>query len=237
MSATPQYVALATDYDGTIARHGDVEPQTYDALRRWKESGRKLILVTGRELPDLLRVFPMIGIFDRVVAENGALIYEPGPARKSVLAPAAPEFFVDTLRSEGVTPLSVGEVIVATVENYRGVVLQTIEQLGIKWKIVLNKGALMAMPVNIDKAVGLKAALRELNVTADDVVGVGDAENDYVFLAMCGYSAAVCNALADLKKEVHFVTQAAHGAGVEELIDKLLQRAAPPELGMRNVNK
>ena len=226
MSITPQYVALATDYDGTIAQHGDVEPRTHDALRRWKESGRKLILVTGRELPDLLRVCQIIPLFDRVVAENGALVYEPGTERKSVLAPAAPEKFVDALRSQGVTPLSVGEVIVATAENYRGVVLATIEQLGIKWKVVLNKGAVMAVPVNIDKAVGLKVALEELNVAAADVVGVGDAENDYVFLAMCGYSAAVCNALPELKKQVHFVAQQTHGAGVEELIEKLLEREA-----------
>lgn len=49
-----RYVALATDYDGTLAHHGVVDGPTLEALRRLKESGRRLVLVTGRELPELL---------------------------------------------------------------------------------------------------------------------------------------------------------------------------------------
>ena len=49
--------ALATDYDGTIAWHGTVEPCTCRALQQFKDSGRELLLVTGRELPDLFSVF------------------------------------------------------------------------------------------------------------------------------------------------------------------------------------
>ncbi|TPJ43176.1 HAD-IIB family hydrolase, partial [Mesorhizobium sp. B2-6-5] len=71
------FIALATDYDGTLAHDGVVSKKTLAALERFKKSGRKLLLVTGRELPDLKRVFPDIGMFDKVVAENGALIYTP----------------------------------------------------------------------------------------------------------------------------------------------------------------
>jgi hypothetical protein len=71
------FLALAADYDDTIAHDGVVDDQTIDALKEFKASGRRLILVTGRELRDLKRVFPELGIFDRVVAENGALIYDP----------------------------------------------------------------------------------------------------------------------------------------------------------------
>ena len=70
-------LALATDYDGTLADHGTVSEEAYRALERLKETGRKLIMVTGRELPDLKRVFPGLDIFDMVVAENGALLYTP----------------------------------------------------------------------------------------------------------------------------------------------------------------
>jgi phosphoglycolate phosphatase len=74
-------LALATDYDGTIAQHGLVDEATIDSLTRFKQTGRRLVLVTGRALPDLLRVFPSIGLFDRVVVENGALLYDRGPRR------------------------------------------------------------------------------------------------------------------------------------------------------------
>jgi HAD superfamily hydrolase (TIGR01484 family) len=55
-------LALATDYDGTLAHDGVVDEATIKALKRFRQSGRKLILVTGRELPDLERVFPHLVI-------------------------------------------------------------------------------------------------------------------------------------------------------------------------------
>ena len=72
-----RYFALATDYDGTLAHDGLMSHETVAALEQLRATGRKLILVTGRELEDLLRVLPQIELFDRVVAENGALIYTP----------------------------------------------------------------------------------------------------------------------------------------------------------------
>src|SRR5438445_752798 len=51
-----RYLALATDYDGTVAHAGHIAKSTVDALERVLASGRKLILVTGRELPDLPQV-------------------------------------------------------------------------------------------------------------------------------------------------------------------------------------
>src|SRR5687767_1203881 len=65
-----KYRLLATDYDGTIAHHGAVAPSTVAALQRFKDSGRKVILVTGREIPDLESVFSETAIFDLIVAEN-----------------------------------------------------------------------------------------------------------------------------------------------------------------------
>ena len=71
------YLALATDYDGTLATDGRVDGETRAALERLRESGRRLIMVTGRELDDLERVFPHFELFDSIVAENGALLYRP----------------------------------------------------------------------------------------------------------------------------------------------------------------
>ncbi|HYG22516.1 MAG TPA: HAD-IIB family hydrolase [Verrucomicrobiae bacterium] len=178
-------------------------------------------------MPDLFNVCPFTGIFDLLVVENGALLYNPVTREKRLLAPEPPKDFVDYLRLKAVSPLSVGGTIVATQEIFHTVVLEAIEKLGIKWKVVLNKGALMVLPHDVDKTTGLTAALKELNISAADTVAVGDAENDHAFLAFCGYSAAVANALDFLKKQVHYVTTASHGAGVEELIDKLLESCAP----------
>jgi len=217
-----RYLALATDYDGTLASHGAVDTETVAALRRLASTGRKLILVTGRQIEDLKRVFPEVEIFDRVVAENGPVLYTPSSGGIRLLAQPPPAPFVDALRNRGVEPLFLGHVVVATVEPNDAIVGDMIRELRLDLQVILNKGSVMVLPASIDKATGLAAVLRELSISSQDVVGVGDAENDQTFLAMCGRSVAVANALDAVKEQADYVTQRRSSAGVRELIDLLI---------------
>ncbi len=214
-------LALAADYDGTIAHHGVVDAPTCVALERLRESGRRLILVTGRDLPDLKRAFPQIGLFDRVVAENGALLYDPATGQERTIAPPPPSQFVEALRQRNVLPLSVGRSIVATWEPNGATVLEVIRDLGLELQIIFNKGAVMVLPPGVNKASGLAAALRELELSTPNVVGVGDAENDHAFLRSCACAAAVANALPAVKDDADIRLAGDHGTGVIELIDMI----------------
>ena len=216
------YLALATDYDGTLASRGTVEPDTLEALRRLAATGRKLILVTGRRVDDLVRVFPEVAIFDRVVAENGPLVYRPKTRETRMLSKPPPAAFVDELRRRGVQPLTLGQVFVATEQPNERVVLDVIGELGLDLQVILNKGAVMVLPASVNKATGLRAALGELGLSPQAVVGIGDAENDEAFLAMCGCGVAVANALDSLKAQADHVTSGEDGAGVREVIDSLI---------------
>jgi hydroxymethylpyrimidine pyrophosphatase-like HAD family hydrolase len=217
------YVALATDYDGTLATDSIVPPSTLEALDRLRRSGRKVILVTGRELDDLRTVMPDLERFDRIVAENGALLYRPKEKEMKVLASPPPAAFTDRLRQRDVLPLSVGAVIVATWQPNETIVLETIRELGLELQIIFNKGAVMVLPSGVNKATGLAAALDEIGLSPHNVVGAGDAENDHAFLALCGFSMAPANSLPMVKEAVDLVTAGARGAGVEELIGQMLE--------------
>jgi HAD superfamily hydrolase (TIGR01484 family) len=217
-----RYLALATDYDGTLASHGSVEPETIQALRRLAATGRKLILVTGRRVDDLIRVFPEAAIFDRVVAENGPLVYRPQSRQTRVLAKPPPAAFVEELQRQGVQPLTAGQVFVATEQPNERVVLDVISEMGLDLQVILNKGSVMVLPPSVDKATGLSAALEELGISRQDVVGIGDAENDEPFLAICGRGVAVANALKALKARADQITQGENGAGVREVMEWLI---------------
>ena len=216
------YVALAVDYDGTIAHHGVVDEATQEALRRLRAGARRLVLVTGRELDDLRRVGPPLDLFDLVVAENGALLFDPASGGATPLAEAPPERFVARLREMEVSPLSVGASIVATWEPHETAVLQAIRELGLDLQITFNKGAVMVLPGGVTKASGLRAALAQLELSPLNCVAVGDAENDLPFLEAAGLGVAVANALPSVKERVALVTEGDHGAGVAELVDRLL---------------
>jgi HAD superfamily hydrolase (TIGR01484 family) len=218
-----RYLALCCDYDGTLATHGKVLPDTIKSLERLIASGRRLLMVTGRELDDLQRVCDRLDLFEYVVAENGALLYHPETRAEKTLGARPPEEFVTTLRERGVDPVSTGRVIVATWEPYETVVLQTIRDLGLELQVIFNKGAVMVLPAGVNKATGLASALELLGLSPHNAVGIGDAENDHALLRSCECSAAVANALPKLKDAADIVTQADHGAGVTELIDALLE--------------
>jgi len=216
------YLIFATDYDGTLAKDGKVSESTLDALKRLQKSGRKLILVTGRQLEEILLVFPEVTLFDCVVAENGAVIYFPATHEELLLGDLPPEKFVQTLRSRNITPLSVGKVIVATWEPNEAEVLNTIRELGLDLQVIFNKGAVMVLPAGVNKASGLIASLDKMGLSVRNTVAVGDAENDLSFLKLCELSVAVANALPSVKGEVDWVTEEVRGDGVIELIEKLL---------------
>src|SRR3954471_14559985 len=109
---------LACDYDGTLAHDGVVSPTTASALDRFSKAGGILIMVTGRELPDLQHVCKILDRFEWVVAENGALLWRPADGFSQLLTTEASAELAQRLASSGAQPLSVGRAIVATREPY-----------------------------------------------------------------------------------------------------------------------
>src|SRR5919108_2275522 len=103
---------LACDYDGTIADGGQCSPEMIQVLARVRESGRKVLLVTGRMLPDLRSVCADIDrMFDAVVAENGALLYFPETREARTLGDAPQSALVEELRRRGV-PFDLGSSLI-----------------------------------------------------------------------------------------------------------------------------
>ncbi|GHD15292.1 HAD-IIB family hydrolase [Tianweitania populi] len=224
------YIALATDYDGTLATHGKVSAETLAALKRFKESGRKLILVTGRELPDLKECFPEFKLFDKIVAENGALIYTPASEEERVIATPPPPAFIEALKDRGVDRMSVGRAIVATWEPHQNTALDLIREQGLELEIIFNKSAVMILQSGVNKATGLDAALDDLGFSAHNVIGIGDAENDHALLRRCGLGVAVANAIPALKETADLVMRSERGRAVENLIDRVLKKGGEEPL-------
>lgn len=218
-----RYQAVAIDFDGTLAEHGRIHSDTLTALEQLRATNRRLIIVTGRELPELLQLVPRPVLFDRIVAENGALLYHPANDEERLLAAPPPAALVAMLRERGVQPLSVGRVIIATWEPHQDTVLDSIRTLGLGHRVIFNKGAVMVLPPGINKGSGLAAALRELGLSPHNAIAIGDAENDYSMFELAERGIAVANALPAVKQHADLVTQGDHGRGVIEVAHRLLE--------------
>lgn len=215
-------VAFAADFDGTLAKDGAIYPAALEILAQLKSSGRRTILVTGRELPDLLPLLPDPRIFDLIVAENGALLYRPETAEQRLLTDPPPPQLIQKLRESGVAPLSIGRGIIATWEPHQERVFYAIHELGLEHQVIFNKGAVMVLPPGINKGTGFAAALRELDISPHNAVAVGDAENDHALLSLAEYGVAVSNALPTVKERADIVTNLDHGDGVAEIGRRVL---------------
>ena len=184
------FLALATDYDGTIAHDGVLEETTAAALERLKQSGRHLVMVTGRELDELKTVCHRLDLFELVVAENGALLYAPASGEETLLCQPPSQDLVARLKADGITELSVGRSIIATWEPHETVVLEAIRDLGLELQIIFNKGAVMVLPSTVNKATGLAAADR-LGAPPAQCLVIEDSRNGLLAAKAAGMRCAV----------------------------------------------
>ena len=181
-----RYHVLACDYDDTLATLGQVDEHTVKTLERVSRSGRKLLLVTGRELDDLLTVFPHTDLFDLVVAENGGAALRPrGSAAGTPLADAPPaEPSSSGYASQGATPLGVGRpVVVATREPYARAGARGDPGAGAGAAGGPQQGRRDGAAAGREQgSQGWPPRCVRLQMSRHNVVAVGDAENDHAFL-------------------------------------------------------
>jgi len=176
-----RYHALATDYDGTLALSDQVAPEHLSAILALKNSGRKVILVTGRRLEDLISVFPDYGAFDCIVAENGALLYWPQAHLKRLLTERPPEVLIKSMMARNI-PVATGEIVISGWCPHEAEMLEAIRDSGLDYQVIFNKNAVMVLPPGVNKETGLLAALDALNISYHNTAAIGDAENDNAML-------------------------------------------------------
>jgi hydroxymethylpyrimidine pyrophosphatase-like HAD family hydrolase len=168
-------------------------------------------------------VCPDLRIFDWIVAENGALLYQPETRTELLLCSPPSIDFIQILKNKKIPSLTLGHAVVATTFPYSTEVDKVVQELGLNLQKIYNKESVMFLPQGVDKASGLETVLRSLTLPFDKIVGVGDAENDLTFLAKCGFSVSVANAIPLIKMKTHWITRSAEGDGVVELVDRMLQ--------------
>ncbi len=217
-----RYLALACDYDGTLASNERLSGAVITALQRLRSTGRRCILATGRTLEDLKRSCPELELFSAVVLENGAVVYWPATRELVELCQPVPPALTEHLKRQGVTPLTVGRRILATWRPREEQVLRGISELNLELQIVFNRQAVMVLPSGVNKATGLGWALGRLGLSFHEVVGMGSGDNDHSFLQACECSVAVASAVGSLRAAVDFTTRSAAEAGAVELIDELI---------------
>ena len=172
--AAMKFRVMALDFDGTIARDGKLNPDVRSAIVDARSQGVVVVLVTGRNTPDLQQAAVNLDFLDAVVAENGAVISSPRSLQ--VLGGPPPQNFLDELRRRGI-PISMGQCVVEAGADSAPQILAVIRDLELPLLLLFNRSRLMVLPQGVSKGAGLRAALSALRLSVHNAVGIGDAEN------------------------------------------------------------
>ncbi|HYN06755.1 MAG TPA: HAD family hydrolase [Vicinamibacterales bacterium] len=185
-----RFSVLALDYDGTIATGGVLDPDVRRAIADVRARAITVVMVTGRILDDLRQFVGDLRFVDAVVAENGAVITFPESGRSALLASPVPPALVDALRKSAIS-IDVGQSVIEADARWAAAILAEVQRLELPQVLIFNRGRLMVLPSGVNKAMGLREALRSLRLSVHNTIAIGDAENDHDLLEACELGIAV----------------------------------------------
>ena len=208
---------LALDFDGTIHTKGrDVDVRLLQDLESLRLRGVKVSLVTGRCEHDLKEMIDL-SLFDAVVLENGAIAIVGG-RRMNLYPPAWMEVKQRLTRLFGA---GCEEAIISLPREMEKEILPHLDNTS---RLEFNNDRIMILPSGISKESGLRVLLKELKQPREQLMCVGDAENDLAMFKVAALKVAVQNSVQALKLQADFVTKAKAGKGVSEAISRFIVR-------------
>jgi phosphoglycolate phosphatase (TIGR01487 family) len=214
--------ALVCDVDGTITdREKKIQTLGIECLRQVQDRGLIVMIASGNVLPVAYGLSQFIGLRSPVIAENGGVvsyeekIYElhshelPEKAflRVQEVIPGVERLFTDNWRR-------------TEVALKRSTDLDKVRMALAGWPVEIEATgfAIHLMEKGHGKMSGIRKACDILGISPEDVLAIGDADNDVGMLRGCGMSATVGNASPDAKKAARFEARRHHSEGVQEAL-------------------
>lgn len=218
--------AVAVDIDGTLTDYDRLlDWAGVRALRQVEADGIPVIAATGNVAPVTKAFSNFVGLSGPLVCENGGVVHSNDMRRMKLLASRKrPDKAVAHLRKAGLRPKLIWSdpwrlsEVALNLEIGEDPVKEALEGWGLD--IVATRFAVHIMEPGLDKFNGLKASLPFLprRVRIDEVLAIGDSNNDALMLKECTSSGCVGNGSPAAKDSARFVARRKHGAGVAEIL-------------------
>ncbi|NLZ48935.1 MAG: sugar-phosphatase [Clostridiales bacterium] len=74
----------------------------------------------------------------------------------------------------------------------------------------------------INKSIGLSVLSEHLNIAKEEIIAVGDADNDIAMIKYAGLGVAMDNAFPQVKEAADYITSSNNDDGVAEVIEKFI---------------
>ena len=227
--------AIAVDIDGTLTDSTrKLCISAIEALRKAEEAGIPTIIVTGNVVNYAYAIEVSIGCSGGLVAENGGIVFKEGENNNAVETMVERDFVTS---AENHLKEKLGEKFDkhASHDNmYRlteTVFYKTLDKKELEEALadfehldnleIYDSGfALHITDKRVNKGTSLRYLCERNGINMENVMAIGDSENDEDFLKEVGYKIAVGNADDNLKEISTYTCEKCYGDGVAEAIEK-----------------
>lgn len=217
---------VALDVDGTLFDGRSVDPRAVEAVRRARDAGHTVMIVTGRPWRDLPVIIPdVLAAATVAVCEHGALMVDVATERVTNLAPAVERWVRDAIADADAEELEVFEATLGLPASALALAEEVCDRPGSGCYVVTNKASIAIVPIGCDKGTGLERAISHLGLHGHRIIAIGDAVNDVPMFERADVPIAVANAEQALIDTGVEVTDGEFGAGVAEALERYLDPA------------
>jgi phosphoglycolate phosphatase (TIGR01487 family) len=227
--------AIAVDIDGTITDDTrKICISAIEALRKAEDAGIPTIIVTGNVVNYAYAAEVLIGCSGGIVCENGGVVFKEGENNNAVETLVERDF-VTSAEAHLKEKLGKKFDIHASHDNmyrltetvfYKTLAREDLEEALKDFKYldeleIYDSGfALHVTDKRVNKGTSLKYLCERNGINMENVMAIGDSENDEDFLKEVGYKIAVGNAEDKLKQISTYTCEKLFGDGVAEAIEK-----------------
>lgn len=227
--------AIAVDIDGTIT---DEKRQlcisAIEALRKAEDAGIPTIIVTGNVVNYAYAIEVSIGCSGGLIAENGGIVFKEGENNNAVeimidrdFITSAEKHLMEKLGEKFQKHASHDNIYRETeTVFYKTIDKKDIEDALNDFKYIdqleiYDSGfALHITDKRVNKGTSLRYLCERNGINMENVMAIGDSQNDEDFLKEVGYKIAVANADDKLKEISTYTCENMFGDGVAEAIEK-----------------
>lgn len=217
--------AIALDVDGTITDNSrKICVSAIGAITQAEENGIPVMIVTGNILCAAKMLAIMLGTTGGLVSENGGVIEYKGEKKLLGSIEECQRAFEYLKTKYPVRKVEFSDERISEVAIERNIkeelVKETLKDFNVE--IYDTKFAIHLTDPSVDKGTSLEILAAHNGVKTEEIMAIGDSENDIEFLEVAGLKVAVNNADEELKAEADYITSGTHGDGVAEAIYKFI---------------
>lgn len=237
---------IALDMDGTLLHdNGEVSNYTKQVIQRALQQDVKVVLSTGRPLPMCSSYAEQLQLTSYIITSNGAEVWtrENELLERHIMDPGLIEFlwelgnkhqfhmwyvaadnlFVDKNKPDnffhydwlkfgyGDLDESAKQFILSQLEDKRNIEITNSSPTNIE----INKKG-------VNKASAIKSVCKQIGISMNEVMAVGDSLNDLKMIEQVGLGIAVANAQEVILDSADFVTDSNNDDGVAKAIERFV---------------